>query len=132
MSQLHNRKTYLPELISSGVLFVFFFVARFVYYELDHGLRNTWTDWAYVPALVLLIAVLSLFAFDKWRPHSLSIGLMLGATLSLSLYLFIQGVLEMASVSSPYIVIVLVLSILLYVSSFVSEFLLARNKEKDS
>jgi hypothetical protein len=127
MSANLKRKQYLPELITSGVIFAFFLIARFIYYELDHGLRSEWTNYAFAPGLFAFGVCLVCFIFNKWRASSLSLGLFLGASFSLSLYLFIKGVLVMASASSPYNVVLLVVSIVLYVASFVFIFVKRKN-----
>lgn len=126
MSANHNRKEYIPELVTSAIITIFFIVARFVYYELDHGLRSEWTNYAFIPGLFALIVILIFFISKKWRASSLSLGLFLGASFALCLYLFICGVLTMASASSSYNVILLVLSILLYIGAIISSLVKAR------
>jgi hypothetical protein len=123
MSANLKRKQYLPELITSGVIFLFFLIARFIYYELDHGLRSEWTNYAFTPGLVAFLVSLFFCLTHKWRADSLSIGLFLGASFSLSLFLFIKGVLVMASASSVYNIILLVLALALYLVSLLFIFI---------
>lgn len=86
-------------LITAFVYFfvaVFVFAARFIYYHFAHGLSARVMEMAFIPTLAFsLFYLVNAFFNQDIRPYSKA-SLALSA-LSFSLYMFIAGVYEMAS-----------------------------------
>lgn len=111
MYSVKNRKEYLPELIGYAVGGLFFFVARFIYYSLAHGLTSKVMELSFIPCSVAFALFLVLFIFKKKNGPLSNAFLGLGVY-SLSLYLFVYGVYDMASLTTGSLIIYLVLGII--------------------
>lgn len=128
MSSVPSRKEFLPELIGYGGGALFFFVARFIYYGLSHGLTSKMMELSFIPCLAAftLFGVLSLIKKKNGPLSNAFLGL---GVYGLSLYMFVYGVYDMASLTSGSLTIYLALGIV-FVLLGLGLFFLPREKGK--
>lgn len=111
MYLVKSRKEYLPELIGYALGALFFFVARFIYYNFSHGLTSKVMELSFLPCLLSFIFFIVLLITKK-KNGPLSNALLGLGVYSLSLYLFVYGVFDMASLTTGSLIIYMVLGII--------------------
>lgn len=118
MSKLLKNRSFVEVVVWLGVT-AFVIIARAIYYANSHDLTSPYMDWAFAVPLGLCLLNLVLFLIHKDNDPYARLLLNAGDA-TLTVFLFLAGIYDMASNDNPGTIAFLIIGVILLVLGFLA------------